>query len=127
VGGGLQLLGYPVVGPGGAGEEHQGYATAWDGWGPDKSDLRFAAAGSETITKLNASDPVHCCSDSESTTDWTARETPNNFHQSRDFSGSLQLGVFGLSSNKDGDVGVGIFPEREEVLIGSARFCVVAR
>src|ERR1700733_15635743 len=43
------------------------------------------------------------------------------------FLGLLQLRVFRLSSNEDGDVGVGVFPEREEILIGSTRFDVVAR
>ena len=38
----------------------------------------------------------------------------------------LQLRVFRLSSNEDGDVGVGVFPEREEILIGSTRFHVVS-
>jgi hypothetical protein len=58
----------------------------------------------------------------------TRRESPNNFHQSRKFFlGLLQLRVFRLSSNEDGDVGVGVFPEREEILIGSTRFDVVAR
>jgi hypothetical protein len=30
----------------------------------------------------------------------------------------LQLGVFGFGLLQDGDVGVGIFPEAEEVLVG---------
>src|SRR5271154_3587608 len=31
---------------------------------------------------------------------------------------SLQLRVLGLGLLKDGDVGIGVFPEREEILIG---------
>jgi hypothetical protein len=39
------------------------------------------------------------------------RGSPNNFHQSRTFFfGLLQLRVFGLSRDEDGDVGVGVFP-----------------
>jgi len=30
---------------------------------------------------------------------------------------SLQLGVFGFGLLQDGDVGVGVFPKREEILI----------
>jgi hypothetical protein len=42
--------------------------------------------------------------------------------------GLLQLGVLRLGFLQDGDVGVGVFPEREEVLIcsagfGASRFC----
>jgi hypothetical protein len=33
----------------------------------------------------------------------------------------LQLRVLGLGLLRDGDVGVGIFPEREESLVGSVR------
>src|ERR1700689_4123137 len=36
--------------------------------------------------------------------------------------GLLQLGVLRLGFLQDGDVGVGVFPEREEVLICSAGF-----
>ena len=39
----------------------------------------------------------------------------------------LQLRVFRLGSNEDGDVGISIFPEREEILIGSSCLDVVAR
>ena len=38
-----------------------------------------------------------------------------------------QFRVFRLSSNKDRDVGVCVFPECEETLIGSTRFDVLAR
>src|SRR5260370_69116 len=34
----------------------------------------------------------------------------------------LQLSVFGLGGDEDGDVGVGVFPESEEILIGGAGF-----
>src|ERR1700675_4959422 len=34
----------------------------------------------------------------------------------------LQLGVFGLGSDEDGDVGVGVLPQREEILICGAGF-----
>jgi hypothetical protein len=34
----------------------------------------------------------------------------------------LELGVFGFGLLEDGDVGVGVFPEGEEVLVGGARF-----
>ena len=34
----------------------------------------------------------------------------------------LQLGVFGLGGDEDGDGGVSVFPEREEILIGGAGF-----
>jgi len=40
--------------------------------------------------------------------------------------GSIQLGVFGFSGDEDGDVGVGIFPERKEILIRSLGFRSVA-
>jgi len=29
----------------------------------------------------------------------------------------MKLGVFGLRGEKDGDVGVGVFPQRKEILI----------
>jgi len=32
----------------------------------------------------------------------------------------LQLGVFGLGGPQDGQVRVGVFPEREEILVGGA-------
>jgi hypothetical protein len=32
----------------------------------------------------------------------------------------LQLGVFGFSGDEDGNVGVGIFPQREEILMGGS-------
>jgi hypothetical protein len=35
-----------------------------------------------------------------------------------------ELGVFGLGLLEDGDVGVGIFPEGEEILIGGAGLAV---
>src|SRR5271170_5372690 len=38
----------------------------------------------------------------------------------------FQLRVFRLGSNQNGDVRVGVFPHREEVLIGSAGFGAVA-
>ena len=38
---------------------------------------------------------------------------------------SVQLGVFGLGFFKDRDVGVGVFPLGEEILIGGAGFGVV--
>ena len=38
----------------------------------------------------------------------------------------LQLAVFGLGLLQDGDVGVGVFPAREEVLILSFCFAAVA-
>ena len=38
----------------------------------------------------------------------------------------LQLGVFGFCGDEDGNVGVGVFPEREEVLIGGARLGCIA-
>jgi hypothetical protein len=34
----------------------------------------------------------------------------------------FQVRVFGFCSDEDGDVGVGIFPKREEILIGGAGF-----
>jgi len=34
----------------------------------------------------------------------------------------LQLGVFGLGGDEDGDGGVGVFPQREEILIRGAGF-----
>ena len=39
---------------------------------------------------------------------------------------SLQLCVFCLGLLEDRDVGVGVFPEREEILVGSAGFGRVA-
>jgi hypothetical protein len=39
---------------------------------------------------------------------------------------SLQLGVFGLGLLQDGNVGVGIFPKREEILIRRLGFGSVA-
>jgi len=37
----------------------------------------------------------------------------------------LQLGVFGFGLLQDGDVGVGVFPEGQEVLVGiTCLFCV---
>jgi hypothetical protein len=38
----------------------------------------------------------------------------------------LQLGVFGFSGDEDGDVGVGIFPGGEEILVREASFGGVA-
>ena len=38
----------------------------------------------------------------------------------------LQLRVLGLGSLQDGDVGVGVFPEIEEVLVRGAGFSAVA-
>src|SRR5215472_3032096 len=38
----------------------------------------------------------------------------------------LQLRVLGLSLLQDGDVGVGVFPESEKLLIGGLRLCRVA-
>ena len=35
--------------------------------------------------------------------------------------GSLQLGVLRLGLLQDGDVGVGVFPEREKILVGGER------
>src|SRR2546426_11845558 len=37
----------------------------------------------------------------------------------------FQLLILGLSFLQDGDVGVGVFPEIEEVLVGGAAFCGV--
>jgi hypothetical protein len=34
----------------------------------------------------------------------------------------LQLGVFGFGGGENGDVGVGVFPQREEILVGGAGF-----
>ena len=38
----------------------------------------------------------------------------------------MQLGVFGFSGDEDGDVGVGIFPGGEEILVREASFAGVA-
>jgi hypothetical protein len=38
----------------------------------------------------------------------------------------LQLCVFGLGCDQDGDAGVGIFPQREEILVRGAGFGRVA-
>ena len=38
----------------------------------------------------------------------------------------LQLGVFGLGLFEDGDVGVGVFPQRKEVFVCPFCFCGVA-
>jgi len=38
----------------------------------------------------------------------------------------VQLGVFGLGGEEDGDAGVSVFPQREEILIGGAGFGGVA-
>ena len=38
----------------------------------------------------------------------------------------LQLRVFRLGLLQNGDVGVGVFPEDEEILLGSFRFVLVA-
>ncbi len=38
----------------------------------------------------------------------------------------LQLDVLGLGDDKNGNVGVGVFPEREEILVGSFGFGGVA-
>ena len=40
---------------------------------------------------------------------------------------SLQLRVLRLGFLQDGDVGVGVFPERQEILIGGFRFSGIAR
>jgi len=40
---------------------------------------------------------------------------------------SLQFGVLGLSLLQDGNVGVRVFPECEEIIVGGLRFCGVAR
>jgi hypothetical protein len=39
----------------------------------------------------------------------------------------LQFGVLGFGLLQDGDVGVGVFPETQKILIGSPRFRFVAR
>ncbi len=39
---------------------------------------------------------------------------------------SLQLPVFRPGFAQDGDVGVGVFPQREEIIVGGARFGGVA-
>ena len=39
----------------------------------------------------------------------------------------LQLGVFRLRLREDRDVGVGVFPEREEILVGSLRLDRISR
>ncbi len=39
----------------------------------------------------------------------------------------LELGVLGFRRDQDGDVGVGVFPEREEIIVGGLRFAGVAR
>src|SRR5436305_8341891 len=39
---------------------------------------------------------------------------------------SLQLRVLGFSLLQDGDVGIGVFPESEEVLVGDSGFLRVA-
>ena len=41
--------------------------------------------------------------------------------------GLLQLGVLGFGGDEDGDVGVGVFPEGEEILIGGAGLGGIAR
>jgi hypothetical protein len=38
----------------------------------------------------------------------------------------VEFGVFGLGLDEDGDVGVGVFPECEGILVGAARGSVVA-
>src|ERR1700683_389075 len=38
----------------------------------------------------------------------------------------MEFGEFGFGGLEDGDAGVGIFPEREEILIGGAGFGSVA-
>ena len=38
----------------------------------------------------------------------------------------LQLGVFGLGLHEDGDIGIGVFPEGEEIIVGSVGFSGVA-
>ena len=40
---------------------------------------------------------------------------------------SLELHVLRLGLLQDGDVGVGVFPELEEILVGGAAIAVVAR
>jgi hypothetical protein len=45
----------------------------------------------------------------------------------KDFFQLLQLRVLRLGFLQDGDVGVGVFPEREEILIGSLGFGGVSR
>jgi hypothetical protein len=40
---------------------------------------------------------------------------------------SPQLRVFGLGLLQDGDVGVGVFPQREEIIVGGALLLGVAR
>jgi hypothetical protein len=40
--------------------------------------------------------------------------------------GSVQLGVFGFGLLQDRNVGLGVFPECEEILIGRLGFCGVA-
>jgi hypothetical protein len=38
----------------------------------------------------------------------------------------LELGIFGFGGEEDGDVGVGGFPEGEEILAGGTGSCGVA-
>jgi hypothetical protein len=38
----------------------------------------------------------------------------------------VQLGVFGFCGYEDGDIGVGVFPEREEIVVGGTSLCCVA-
>jgi hypothetical protein len=56
----------------------------------------------------------------------TTRESLPSIRIENFFLDLLQLRVFRLSSNEDGDVGIGVFPEREEILVGGTRFDVVA-
>ena len=51
------------------------------------------------------------------------RESTNRANRGREL---LQLRVLGLGLLQDGDVGVGVFPEGEEILIGGFGFGDVA-
>ena len=42
-------------------------------------------------------------------------------HCARGFRELFQCGVLGLGLLQDGDVGVGVFPESQEILIGASR------
>src|ERR1035441_8738867 len=63
-----------------------------------------------------------------SDTDWDCRRRPGARHLAplEKWPASLQLRVLRFGFFQDGDIGIGVFPEREKILIGGPGFCRVA-
>src|ERR1039458_6929481 len=81
------------------------------GNGPSR-DVTLILGGTELCVK--------CCRG------WLSKVSVNSKRPGQRFFELLQLCVLRLGFFQDGDVGVGVFPEREEVLVCTLRFGGVA-